>query len=246
MYVERLEYKRWRGQSLRFNFIPEINMMVGLNGSGKTSTLDLIAIMSGHDDAPRLLIHPQESIEFARIVLRDDKKTHELVLEDGFDLEKIAEFKSTLPNRSSFVLQHDLRDDRLTTERREPVECHKEMLELLENYSLGLSFVMERGRGASCLVSETGAQNYLLHVGMRRAPATTPMLVDLPERSLHIMLRRSIITDYYCARDGRNQLIGATHCPEIISRGTDDRTYGRRYGERDFHVISMDEKSLQW
>ena len=243
MYVARLEYKRWRGQSLRFDFIPEINMMVGLNGSGKTSTLDLIAIMSGHDDAARLLIHPKESIEYARIVLRDDGgKKYELELEGGFDLEKIADFKAKLPTQCSFVLQHDLRDDRLTTERREPVECQKEMLELLENYDLGLNFVMERGRYASCLVSETGAQNYLLHVGMRRAPATTPMLVDMPERSLHVMLRRSIITDYYCDRTGRNQLIGATHCPEIISRGTESH----RYGERDFRVISMDEKSLKW
>ena len=51
MYVARLEYKRWRGQSLRFDFIPEINMMVGLNGSDKTSTLDLIAIASTGDFA---------------------------------------------------------------------------------------------------------------------------------------------------------------------------------------------------
>lgn len=239
MYVERLEFKGYRGFNFRLKFIPRINMIVGLNGSGKTTILELIAALSGHDDACDHLIDPSHTPDYARIVLRHEKKKYELELTDGFDLDKIAAFKATLPKRTSFVLQTNLLDADLVTEVRDPVECQKDLIESLDHYGMDIAMVFDRGRGATCLVSETGAQRYLLTVGMRRAPAATPMLIDYPERSLHVMIRRTIMTDFYSEGDG--QIIGATHCPEIISMAD------RQFGERDgFIAMGLDEKQYQW
>jgi predicted ATP-dependent endonuclease of OLD family len=249
MNVELLEYKGWRGHSYRLKFGPEVNMMVGLNGCGKTNTLELISILAGHDDAFDYLVRGGECLEHAAIRLRHEDKTFEFVIEGELDRTKITEFKSSLPTKCSFVLQTNLRDDELVTERRDPVECQGELIEFLNVYDMPMNIAVTRERGASCLVSETGAQHYLLHVGMRRAPHWVPMLVDTPERHLHPIIRRSIMRDFYCDITGRNQVIGATHCPEIIAQyfGRDDMAPRRRpQPDEHFHVISMDEDQWQW
>jgi len=247
MYIDSLDYEGWRGASFRLKFSRGVNALVGMNGCGKTNTLELIAILAGHRQASQLLREGDE-LKYARIVLfhnsgslHDDM--HVLTLGNGLDHEKIAEFKDRLPVRPSFILQQDsLRDDRFVTERREPVECQESMLRWLKDHDLGVNFHMKNGEYASLLVSETGAQRYLLTVGMRRAPTATPMLIEHPERSLHIMLKRRLPSFYRETK--RQQLIMTTHDPEVLS-GVDSGGWSS-HREYENKAIDMHDKAVKW
>lgn len=240
MFVASLAFKNWRGTSFRMGFAPTVTVMVGLNGCGKTNTLELIAILAGHDDAKHL-IRPTDNPSYVKIEVRWKTGSSTLELTDGLDPQKIAEFKAGLPTRVSFVLQTDLPDDYLVTERREPVECQKDLLRWLENYDMPVNMHFNMGHSASCLVSETGAQRTLLTTGMRRAPEHTPMLVEHPERSLHVILRRSIHEFYL--EGPKQQLILTTHCPEVCA--IVDRVNYRHADPKGRH-IDFSSSAIRW
>ena len=224
MHIVSLDYKGWRGASFRLSFAPRVTAIVGMNGCGKTNAMELLALLTGHDKT-QTLIRPREELEYARVEVRTGNRKFVLEL-DGLDIDKIEAFKKSLPHRTSFVLQQDsIHDDRFVTQRRRPVECQKDMLEWLTAHGLGLNFYFSEGKGASLLVSETGAQRNLLTVGMRRAPTHVPMIAEHPERSLHVMLKRTL-PDFYL-ESTKQQLILTTHDPEILSgiRGFDDDMY---------------------
>jgi predicted ATP-dependent endonuclease of OLD family len=214
MYIKSLKIKGLRGFNYKLNFRRGLNVLVGMNGCGKTTMLELIAGLTGSDLATEYLADQQ--FEYANIVVGGRTRDHVLELQ-GFNRARINAFKASLPSRTSFVLTHDLYDDRCVTERRDIDECHKDMLEFLKKAEMGLDrqFAFTEGREVSLLVSETGAQRYLLTVGMRRAPSPVPMLVEHPERHLHLMLRRRIHKFYQI--DDRQQVIVTTHDPETFS-----------------------------
>jgi hypothetical protein len=244
MYIESFSYRGWRGAGFKFKFTKGVNVLVGMNGCGKTNSAELLAILVGHKDAHKLL-REDDQLKYAKIVVGEDvgpsaTQRYVLELKDGIDLEKINAFKDCLPTLTSFVLQQDdLRDDRFVTARREPVECQKDMLEWLRAHDLDLRLYVKDGEYATLLVSETGAQRYLMTVGMRRAPSATPMIVEHPERSLHIMLRRRI-ADYY-RESNDQQVILTTHDPEVLSM-----VDSARWGTYHDCAIDMSDKKIRW
>lgn len=256
MHIVSLDFKGFRGFAYRLKFARGITALVGMNGTGKTTVLDLISVFTGHEDA-ELFLHGLQQLEYAKIVVDTGDGVKTLELTDGYDADAVAAFRAALPHRASYVLHsNSLREDRLVTERREAAECHKDMLEWLERFQLApnhLHFVP--GRYATLLVSDTGAQRYLLTVAMRRAPSAVPMLLDLPERHLHFMIRRAVLEFYQ--QDHDHQIICATHCPELMAsveydrqRGypgdyDTDREVGYKRGSHSY-AVAMDQESIQW
>jgi predicted ATP-dependent endonuclease of OLD family len=241
MNILSLDFTGFRGFSFKLKFTVGSNVLIGMNGCGKTTILELLAILTGHDDATNL-IRTGEKLDYAKVIVQTKTGPKTLIIH-GWELDKIAEFKRSLPSRTSFVLQQEsLRDDSLVTERREAIAGQKNMFEWLEAFDLGLrrSFAFRAGQAASLLVSETGAQRYLLTVGMRRAPPHVPMLIEHPERSLHINIRRTVL-EYY--RDHEDQqLIVSTHCPEVLS--SIERLPNGKYGSFGKSSSSYHEDSL--
>lgn len=214
MHIVSLDFKNFRGLSSNIKFSKYANILTSPNGGGKTTTLELLAVLSGHKDAKKL-IHPRETIDYAEIVIDSNGYKHTLKLEDGFDFDKIDAFKDTLPTLTSFVLQESLHDNSLVTEQREPVECQKDLLAWMDMHDMKVNAYVREGYGVDMLVSETGAQRYLLTVGIRRAPTATPMLIESPERHLHLLLRRSIVSFYEYGTP--HQTIVTTHCPTVYA-----------------------------
>ncbi len=259
MYISKLDYKGWRGASYRLRFAPNITVLVGLNGCGKTNTLELLAMLTGHEDAMKLLRRPTDKLDYLKIEVRW-KTGHRILELDSFDVDKIEEFRASLPHNASYVLQQENRmDDRLVTVRREPIACQKDMIEWLDMHDMKLNFWFKEGHAASLLVSETGGQRYILNAGMRRAPSDVPMLIEHPDQGLHPNLQRAMI-DFYL-ESNYQQLIITTHSPELLSevRGADDSAYWRSPGnglsrkgtrhwnrERQDVCIAFDDKDIQW
>lgn len=221
MIIRRVVIERWRGFTFDIDFFDGMNILIGMNGCGKTTILDLIAGLTGTDRAGELL---RGKFDFIRLDVEWEANTHvirfeSITLTDSFDtpesIYEITRFKKMLPVRTSYVLRHDLYDDRYLGEPGDRETNIKETLRDLEGLGLGLKRQLRiRPNYVHYMLSDSGAQRYLLTVGMRLSAPGIPMLVDMPERSLHVIIRRNIHGFY--ARF-KQQVIYATHCPEIVS-----------------------------
>lgn len=240
MIVEAVHFRGFRGFNLAMAFNPVATVLVGENGSGKTTTLDVIAGMAGTDKATELVAG--RKVDFAQIVLRDGVggETHTLTLEKEFDPDRIDAFKQGLPERVSYTVTEQW-GDRYVGRRANPVKAQDRMIRWLEEADLGLSQqLVVTSSGASLLVSETGAQRMLMSHGMRLTAAPVPVLVDHMGQSLHVILRRRVHSFY---RQTNQQLICTTHCPDVMAGVEwlvkDSVTFNERDHPRP--VISMDQ-----
>lgn len=242
MHIQSLDFKGFRGSSFRLKFSIGTSCIYGMNGSGKSTIIDVLAAMTGHTDAKMLIHH--EPIEYAKVVVNTGlgPKTLEI---NGWDWEAIDKFKDSLPVKASYVLQQEnLHDDRLVTKRREPIECQTDMLKWLDEHDLGFSRIAFNKAGASMLVSSTGAQVYLLNVGMRRAPSDTPMLVEHPERHLHIVLKRRVVR--FLKESALQQAIITSHSPEVLG-AIDGKRSSYISSDDDYDcMIGLDQDEYKW
>lgn len=224
MYVSHLKMVKFRGLTIDLKFDPRCNLLVGINGCGKTTILNLIAILTGNESTE--LLTQDEAFGMVSIsvecvytdrygkIINEEKKT--LTLTDHFDWDKINSFKQTLPVRTSYVLSEDLWEDRFVSHRQNAAKMFQQIQERLAYIQ------QERHRTYSFdsnhhtfLMSPTGAARYLLMVGLRLPPSGVPMLVDNPERHLHINSRYHLNDFYNC--DDTNQMFYTTHCPTVYS-----------------------------
>lgn len=227
MIIERIVIDGWKAFTFDFSFHEGMNVLIGMNGCGKTTILDLVAGLTGTDRATELL---EGKFRFIRLDVSWDasanvRRRETIMLRDDFKSAEsqyeIARFKKLLPVRTSYVLRHDLYDNRYLGETADRETNIKETLRDLDGWDLGIKRQLRVNPGrAHYMLSDTGAQRYLLTVGMRMAPMGVPMLVDMPERSLHVILRRRI-HDFYARFRQSQQVIYATHCPELVSAAAD-------------------------
>ena len=255
MIVTRVVIDGWKSFTFDIDFHPGMNILIGMNGCGKTTILDLIAGLTGTDRATELL---EGKFRFIRLDVswpinetvtetpRKKTKTvthrHEtIMLRDDFKSEEsqheIARFKKLLPVRTSYVLRHDLYDDRYLGQAADRETNIKETIRYLDGWDLGIKKQLRvHPNYAHYMLSDTGAQRYLLTVGMRITEEDTPMLVDMPERSLHpVLLRR--IHEYYGRYRDTQQVIYATHSPEIVASVAD------RFDTYNWHNQTPAERS---
>ena len=246
MWIKSLKYKGLRGFSYRMEFQRGPNVLIGLNGCGKTTTLEMIATLTGNDAATYIMapVGRFPDLEYVEIVVKDGSREFRLEMK-GFDLNAIAEFKAMLPKRTSFVLTTDLMDDRYVTDRQDPVECQRDLLAYLDRAGMGLAKqrVFQDGKYASLLVSDSGAQYYLIQVGMRRCMADTPALIEHPDRHLHFMLKQTIHEFYQ--EDHNHQLLISTHDPSTLNGAScysEDKNGNREYQG----VIDFGADDIKW
>ena len=231
--------KGWRGFNFDIDFNDGMNILIGMNGCGKTTILDLISGLTGPACAADLLTG---TFEFIRLDVSWEASTfvgrHETIMMEGsFDFREISFFKRKLPVRSSYVLRHDLYDNRYLGAVHDRESNIRDTLESLRAYDMDLRRQLQVSPNrASYMISETGGQRFLLTVGMRLSPPGVPMLVDMPERSLHVMIRRTI-HGFYANHD--QQVIYATHCPEMVASVT---RYYKRIDVTDWHNQSPDDR----
>jgi hypothetical protein len=72
---------------------------------------------------------------------------------------------------------------------------------------------------------------------MRRAPTETPMLIEYPERHVHITIR-GLLPDFYKESDDQ-QIIMTSHCPKIVG------SYYRPHPPMD-SIIDLHSEKIKW
>lgn len=222
MWIKSLRVSKFRSHSFDLKFGPIQNLLVGINGCGKSTVLHLISILTGPYITEKLADYDERFDEISITVQcrYDDallNKDYTLKLNDTFDWDKINEFKSRLPARTSYVLHEDLWEDRFVSLMKNPADAFRDLQDRLMHISQNRFVARDIGpsHGHSLLLSETGAARNLLTTGMRIPPAGIPMLIESPERSLHITSRERI-DDFYNDND-ENQIIYTTHCPSVYN-----------------------------
>ena len=216
MFIERLIIRNYKAIKSFEMYCPdgESVCMVGLNGCGKTTALNVIAGLTGVPSAFDL-INDDASLEYCELVVNDYGVRKVFRQKGAFDLNSVLEFKATLSQRTSYVLLENLDDDRYVGVKQEMESAITYMGEWLNRFQLGFD-VYHYGKNCSTiLMSETGAQRNMVTAALRLPPPNTvPILADAPDRSLHIVLRRSILDTW---RRGEEQIIVTTHCPETLT-----------------------------
>jgi len=228
MKIKSLKIKNYHGLNFSIKFIEKKRdsgcaIILGLNGSGKSTVLNLLAGLSGNDLATRII--SGQPVGYAKIVIIDKNEEYTYETKDNFDYDSIIEFKKTLPTRTSYVLPHDYDEHRFVTEIRDGEVLFSEMKTWLSCFSVPLEdcFYFNEGKGAQFMMGQTSAQRYLFTMSFRKAPEHTPMLLDYIERNVHVISRRNF-HEFYSESDDQ-QIIATTHCPTVLTHFMNEHHY---------------------
>lgn len=99
-FIKTLNFDGFRGSSRELDF-GHVNFINGVNASGKTQLLNLIVGLTGVDAATELL--KRDTFGEVEIILGSGNTEYRYSAKDRFDIGEIAEWKKTLPTRSSMT-----------------------------------------------------------------------------------------------------------------------------------------------
>ena len=238
MKIKSLILKNYLGFGFKLNFVRNksdngSSLLIGLNGAGKSTILNVIAGLSGNDFATHLI--SGRKVEYAKIVLIHDQQEYAYETMNNFDFDSIIEFKKTLPTRTSYILPDDYDEDRFVSETRDGQELFNEMRKFLTSFGVPIEegFHVNDGRGAGIFMGQTSAQRYLFSMSFRKAPEHVPILLDYIERNVHVQARK-YFDDFYAVSD-KQQIIATSHCPFVLSS----------MQELGYNIIDLHDKGIK-
>lgn len=199
-------------KDIRILFHPEVQMLTGTNGCGKTTVLRLLAGLAGTDEATRLVAN--QPIGEVELEIEDAGKTKTLHMTDKIDPKKVYKFKKWLSKRVSFPITTG--GDSFVS------ECHPKATDKARLREIFAG--VWRTDIQKELVYTSSSEPIRTNIGrgftramsmiLLNSPDEVPMLLDLPESSLDMAGKRMMID---ILRDENRQMIIATHSPEILS-----------------------------
>jgi predicted ATPase len=185
---------------------PKVNCFVGINGSGKTTMLNLIAGVCGNDDANHLLVG--KKVGRCRIVIEDDGDEFVFEASDYFRDEALGRFKRRLPSRANYT---SASAPSYVDESVDFSTARTRYMEFLRGHGGRLNAAYSAQQN-SCSVYWGSAYRNVFGL-MAMDTEDSPFLIDNPDRSLDV--RACAIVKRMLIRQDR-QLIYATHSPEMM------------------------------
>jgi ATPase subunit of ABC transporter with duplicated ATPase domains len=195
--------------SFTTNFVKD-NCVIGNCGGGKTMLLRLIAGVAGSDAATEIL--QDVEVGFFRIRLSQRKKVFQFETEGFFDLDKVAEFKATLPHRVSFPLA-DWDGTAYPSEFCDPKLGRARFERFIAAHNDSKPFIIYSPTTRRASLEMGDGYTHALWLLLCQPPRGVPVLLDNPARHLDIWAKRMML-DYLTG--GEHQVIFTTHDPEMV------------------------------
>lgn len=214
-------------KNFRTYFSPRGNVIIGPNGCGKTHLLMLIAVLTGTDEAERLL--DSYTVDECTIEMHDGGELRRLSITGkiAHNLREIANFKNTLSERVNFPITDF---GPVYASRVIPVRDAKDMLCDLVGEDAVLR--MMRFHKAGVHDWSGNGMKRMVELVFGDGASGVPTIMDNPERHLDVTNQRRM-ERHFLDQAHDHQIIYATHSPFLLG------------SHNHYRVIDMGSKKLE-
>lgn len=213
-YIRVEDFGPLRGKHF-FRFDPMMNVIIGYNGTGKTHILDLIATVTGNDQAMRMF----DRFSFGRVELgvSVDGKKIKFEAANQFDYADLLDFRKEIsPFQANYALT-ETQTEKLLAGCCDFATAKKRIEKFLKDQEVTVYNTKEPYKSSIFLGD---GWVHFIRLILWANMSGGPLLLDLPERHLDIVAKRRA---YGVIELSKEQVILTTHTPEFLPYADSDK-----------------------
>lgn len=190
-------------------FKPGVNTIIGYNGAGKTTIIELLAALTGKKRCVHFANNREVGSIRLSVVVDGNGKTFQA--KGRLEAEQMLDFRKHLGSYCSNFGQDENGSEVALSGVCDFAAAQADIKRFLDGPNRTTSIFQVKG--ALRMPMGDGYQQYIRLIHMKNMIGG-PLLLDMPERHLDIVAKRRM---YYELCAGKEQVILSTHTPEFLS-----------------------------